>query len=397
MEKLSKILENNSSFIFHSVLLLLMLNGCSTSTIKDGKLPENFSWAYGCWDIADTYSIKEYGRDENVFDENAGTLVRKTENYKVFIGKDYVQIIDPEELKNFKYPFVEATPKQELNWDRIDSEEDDYSEDYEEETPEYIEEVAPAAYEEPSAIDAETIHIPLYDSWGYETSGLFLNRKNKTISKFRDFKDNNVTNKTKKSKTKIGEKTLAEYESLLASCPFIGEWQNTRDRYERETITAEDIRTDFIPLKDGTWKGYGSSEYKYDAQNDRLIRVLTGDGYETPKTDTFKRYDAEQERIEDLKRVITSKTFSYMQNDVYSNTTNLLSYKFNNNGTGTKAFYEVQPWGRTLISSDSVEWEIDGETLKVYDSSARSGYDLYTIRQSIFGNAIVDGQGNVYD
>ena len=86
-----------------------------------------------------------------------------------------------------------------------------------------------------------------------------------------------------------------------------------------------------------------------------------------------------------------------MQNDVYSNTTNLLSYKFNNNGTGTKAFYEVQPWGRTLISSDSVEWEIDGETLKVYDSSARSGYDLYTIRQSIFGNAIVDGQGNVYD
>ncbi len=399
-----KISGRHPSFILLSALFLLILNGCSTSTIKDGKLPKNFSWAYGSWDIADTYSVKEYGRDENVFDENAGTWVRKTDIYKVFIGKDYVQIINPEELKNYKYPFVEATPKQELNWELLDSEEDDYSEDFEEKTTEYeedtpaaIEEVAPAAYEEPFEVDADIIYIPLRDSWGYETRGLFLNRKNKTISKYRDFKEQNVSNKTKKSKTKIGEKTLAEYESMLASCPFIGEWQNIRDRYERMTITAEDIRADFIPQKDGTWKRNGGGEYKYDSQNDRLIQVLTGDGYETPETDTFKRYDAEQERIEELKRVITSKTFSYMRNDVYSNTTLLHSYKFNSNGTGTKALYEVQPWGRNLLSSDSVEWEIDGETLKVYDSSARSGYDLYTIRQSIFGNSIVDGQGNVYD
>ena len=164
--------------------VLFLFNGCSETKIQGGRLPENFSWAYGSWNVKETFPYKIYGMDEDIRDENAGTWTTKTEEFQVYIGSDYVQIMNANAFKDYQFPFIEVMPR--TNYKVSEEEPDDYSDEYYEEPDEdYSEEVAaPAAteWDYTPAVDAEEILLLYETEAGYEGGILYLNRKKKTVS-----------------------------------------------------------------------------------------------------------------------------------------------------------------------------------------------------------------------
>lgn len=111
----------------------------------------------------------------------------------------------------------------------------------------------------------------------------------------------------------------------------------------------------------------------------------------------YNTKNGSQERVNQLKNIITSKEFSHMENDVYSNSTFLHVYVFNSNGSGTVALYRVEPIGRKLISRHDIDWEIDGERLKVYNHDEYGETDYFQISESLFGGYSIKNGNVVYD
>lgn len=367
------------ALIFIVSPLLFYLNGCSNTNYEGGKLPKSFSWAYGSWIFEEAPTGQEMS--ENLKD-----------SYSCVIGKDYIQIMENNNTDKYAFPYVELMPKS------------DYSVSPSENV-NTLEEIEKTDTNTFSLLvpDDENIILCFDSVYGYEAF-LYLNRKNKTISFYdsRFFKELHIINKTRRNKKIVPKAVIAEYENIKSSCPIVGDWQNTRDRRDKETIDAERFLNSFILQKDGTWFDYfGDYEYTYDATNDRIKRTYYNSDTDTPVIETFKRYDAEQERLDELneiKRILTSKAFSYMQNDVYSNSTVSHVYRFNSNGTGTSTLYDVQPYGRRQIGDASgIRWEIEGDKIRVY-TNGLSGYSTFSIKRGLFGNSIVENSsGNVYD
>ena len=359
--------------LFPAIILIISpiifsLDGCSNNNYEGGNLPESFSWAYGSWTIEDTYTKREEWEPEKV-------------KHFCLIGKDYIQIMWDGFLEQFSFPYIELMPKSEYTVSYDNPFEDNHNNDNE------------------TDIDKEELVLNYSGKNGYDAY-LFLNRKKKTISTSnpKDFEKYGIINKISRNKKKPSKAVLAEYENSKTSCPIVGDWQNTRDRRDKETIEEERFMDSFVLRKDGTWVDYfGDYEYTYDAQNDRIKRTYPDSDTPTPVIETFKRYDAEQERIYELTRILTSKAFSYMENSVYSNTTVLHEYRFRSNGGGTSAVYEVQPYGRRQISNNQITWEIVGDEVRVRDKQL-SGYSSFVIKKGLFSNYLEEtSSGRVYD
>lgn len=382
-------LVSHLAFVFLSVLLI---HGCSSSAIENGKLPDSFSWAYGSWIIDVSKSEPDDWEEAN------------SRTY-VFIGDNYVQTMTENESKQYVYPYVELMPK---------SHYDVYLDDFYEYDGDAIDNEEVAEYRgstfKPYDTEKEQITLCFEGEHGYEAY-LFLNKKNKTVSLYNDYESYQQQGKVLKisrNKSKPSSKKEDEHERIMTSFPIIGEWQNIKNRRDKETIDISRFYSSFIPKKDGTWVDYyGDYEYSYDSENDRIIRTYPDSDTDTPLVETYRRYDAEQERLElekereqekerELRRIITSKTFSRMSGDVYSNTTYVLAYKFNSDGSGVKAFYKAEPWGNELQNRETISWDIVDGKLRVYNNAERI-YDYYTIQRGLFTNSLVDGGGNEYD
>ena len=78
--------------------LLFSLNGCSNIDYEGGKLPNNFSWAYGSW------IIEEVSAEQK-------KLGNYKDNYSCVIGKDYIQLLNNNILEHYAFPYVELMPK----------------------------------------------------------------------------------------------------------------------------------------------------------------------------------------------------------------------------------------------------------------------------------------------
>lgn len=364
------------ALIFIVSPLLFYLNGCSNTNYEGGKLPKSFSWAYGSW------IIEEVSAEQK-------KLGNYKDNYSCVIGKDYIQLLNNNILEHYAFPYVELMPKSDYSVSYV----------YPSENNDYNSEDNGTTY--PSALvpDDNNIILCYEGGFGYEAF-LYLNRNNRTISAYdsKDFEKQGIINKTRRNKKKVPKAAIAEYESIKSSCPIVGDWQNVRDRRDKETIEADRFMNSFVLKKDGTWVDYfGDYEYSYDATNDRIKRTYPDSDTDTPVIETFKRYDAEQERIDELKRILTSKAFSYMENNVYSNTTVVHEYRFSSNGGGYSALYEVQPFGRRQISNSPITWEIVGDEVQVKDKEL-SGYSSFVVKQGLFGNHIEEKlSGHVYD
>lgn len=335
-------------------------------------LPKNFTWAYGSWDIKQDIP--------NGYPEE----------YKAFIGNDYVQLMPASTVEDCICPYIEAMPQKDY---RVSvGEPVDYSNTHEDMVPPplFVE-----SYDSSTPVKADEICLYFKPAGESPEVLLYLNRKNKTISTYStaEIKEKGITITSVRNKENPSDAVLAEYEAFLSSSPLIGEWQDVSNRWNKIEISPERLKSGFIPSAGGIWLDYANDVfYQYDEDRDRLINehIAYGDV-------EYRRYNAEQERLDEIKRILTSKTFSCMQNDVYSNSTYLHAYTFKSNGTGTKAFYEVQPFGKRLIDSESFEWEIDGESVKVYDKSAAAGsYDRFTIKRGLFGDSFINGV-NTYD
>ena len=355
------------------VFLLLLSSLASCSNASDGHLPEGFSWAYGSWKIKD-YVWQESSsvqiESEPTYDsfgvppEMWFGLTKESENYQVCIAADSLQIISDEVLydtnRPLEYPYVELTPKYAYTISTLKDENG---------APEVV---------TLSFVSRDAGHV------------LYLNRSNKTISTQKGAGKNN--NRTRKSTNKVNSAVLSAYEAAVNSCPLIGDWQNINNRRDILTITASQVRSGFIPMKDGRWLDYFSwyACYGYDKEKDKLI--LNDDI-------VYRRYGENQRRLDEersnLERVLTSKVYSHMDNNVYSNTTVLHSYQFYKNGTGISELSEVQPYGRRVINRSKIEWEItvDNSEVRVYDKEL-SGYVSFAIKNN--GFSLVDGR-NTYN
>lgn len=355
------------------VFLLLLSSLASCSNASDGPLPEGFSWAYGSWKLKD-YVWQESSSvqiaSEPTYDsfgvppEMWFGLTKESENYQVCIAADSLQIISDEVLydtnRPLEYPYVELTPKYAYTISTLKDENG---------APEVV---------TLSFVSRNAGHV------------LYLNRSNKTISTQKGAGKNN--NRTRKSTNKVNSAVLSAYEAAVNSCPLIGDWQNINNRRDILTITASQVRSGFIPMKDGRWLDYFSwyDCYGYDKEKDKLI--LNDDI-------VYRRYGENQRRLDEersnLERVLTSKVYSHMDNNVYSNTTVLHSYQFYKNGTGISELSEVQPYGRRVINRSKIEWEItaDNSEVRVYDKEL-SGYVSFAIKNN--GFSLVDGR-NTYN
>lgn len=76
-----------------SLAVLFSLFGCSGSKVQNGLLPKNFTWAYGSWDIKQDIP--------NGYPEE----------YKAFIGNDYVQLMPASTVEDCICPYIEAMPQ----------------------------------------------------------------------------------------------------------------------------------------------------------------------------------------------------------------------------------------------------------------------------------------------
>ena len=364
------------AIIFIVSPFILSLNGCSNNNYKGGNLPDSFSWAYGDWVIEETFTKREEGHYPNY-----------KEHFFCIIGKDYIQIMNNSQLAEYAFPYIELMPKSSFS----------------------VKDSNPL--EEIENNDNDVITLLYTQQWGYD-GYLYLNKKNKTISTYDNeaFERWGIINQTRRNKEKAPKEVLAEYENTMSSCPIVGDWKsvNMRTRgLDREYIRAisrinidsEMIEKSFILKQDGIWDDYfGDYEYSYDAKKDRITMLFPESDTDSPVIATYKRYDAEQERLDEIKQILTSKAFSRMQNDVYSNSTLSHVFRFKSDGTGTSTLYEVQPFGKRRIGDASnISWEIVEDKIRVY-TEGLSGYSSFTIKQDYSGSSLVEsGSGEVYN
>ena len=92
-----------------------------------------------------------------------------------------------------------------------------------------------------------------------------------------------------------------------------------------------------------------------------------------------------------IRKSVEGKSFSCMKN--YDNSSYLMEYIFSANGTGSKSFYRVEPYGKSLISSYETTWRIENGNIRVYDGS---DYDIFTVEKGLFSFGLRNGN-DYYD
>lgn len=344
-----------------ALISVMMLPLACNSIPENGKLPKDYSWAYGVWEIEDAQEEWEYHL-----------------NTTVLIGSDYLQFgTDADDLRRAvpdlgEYYPIYTFPKTPYYFV---GEEEDFTND-------------------PDA-DPYELMLGYYDCAGYPTR-LYLNKKHKTVSKYdaASREKSRITNSCRKLKVKIDESVISAYNAKLESLPFYGDWKNVSR--SRDKIKIEPGSSDYVLTKNGHLIDLPGKVYEYDASEDRITLYEYYDLVNEVRH--YKRYDPVQERQDELTSLIANRTFSHMGEAIPFVNNSLGTYyalAFASNGTGISSFYNInQIMDYELKDRHVFSWRIDGEKLITTNLAGDNETDTFEIQSNIFGTALIDIAGH---
>ena len=330
------------------VAIVMTVTSCSESH-KDGKLPKDYSWAYGVWQIRESFEGKE--------DEHPCNLL---------IGDSYIQsdgvYLSPFFVEgDLIYP-IYTLPKQEYD-------------------------LYPGDTGDPD--DPDEICLSYATVGDYE-SRLYLNKKSRTVSSWSaaDRKRLGIKCSSKRRRIKEDPDLIRQYNALLQDSPANGTWRNVRNRRDKRIITASD--GNYVLTRNGLLIEHSTgSVIEYLPDSDR-IKV----GYSNTEdwvTDIYARFDSKQELKEKLASCVAGKTFSCSKGSLLSpSIRNEYVYYFKDNGSGTWKFYDVSAFGSSLRYSGTIKWWIDDEERLVVKTN-EGDTDYFTI-----GSGYIDNHGDIF-
>lgn len=209
---------------------------------RTGILTSGYSWAYGTWHIVET--VPDGGSDENDF----------------YISIDKYQI----RIKDRTLPDIPLAAIPETNYTNNDMDADMFG------------------------VGPDELLIEFVGRYGEDTY-LILDRNSKTISHFNAEDRAGRGIKVRMEKADAGT-VSADYLEALASSPIKGSWRNIDDWEDVKTFTADNLRYEFIPARNGGWEHYlWGLVYTYNP----------GSGLMTARSP----FDAEGRRVRTYKRL----------------------------------------------------------------------------------------------
>ena len=339
-----------------AIALMMTATSCSESH-KDGKLPQGYSWAYGVWQIRESF-----GEDEQTYRLLIGdSYLQSEEGYqRVFRVKGN---LDPEEL----YPIYTLT-RQEYN-----------------------------PYPE-GASNPDEICLSFEGAGGYEEF-LYLDKHSRTVSSrsAADRESLDIKCSSKRLRIKENPDLIRQYDALLQDSPANGTWKNVRNRRDKLTITTTD--GNHVLTRSGlliNLEDWSVTEYLPDSDRIKVYYSNTEDYV----SDIYARFDPEKEREEELASRIAGKTFSLMR-DAIPGISNSLGSKFvlyfAANNTGTSIFYNINLiLEYQELFRHAFTWKIEGENLVTKNLGGDNSIDYFLIETGPFGTSLVGGNGDRY-
>ncbi len=338
---------------------MIMTFGCK-SIPENGKLPTDYSWAYGVWQIEEKQ--EDYHRETTVL-----------------VGGDYLQFgSDADDFRKVVpnlgefYP-IYTFPK----------------------TPFYLS--GEPNFEGDSDGSPDELVLGYYDCAGYP-SLLFLNKKKKSVSSFSESsrKQGGISSSCRKLNIKTDESVICSYNAELEALPFYGDWKNVSR--SRDKIKIEPGRNDYILTKNGHLIELPGIVYEYDATDDRITLYEHYDDIHEVRH--YKRFDPVKEKQEELTALIANRTFSIMGEPIPFVNNSLgtrFVLSFASDGTGVSSFYNINLiMDYELKSRHVFTWRIDNENLVTKNLAGDNDTDYFKIQSNVFGTALVDGSGKSY-
>ena len=206
-----------------------------------GILTSGYSWAYGTWHV--TESVPDSDADENDF----------------YISVDKYQI----RIKDRSLPDIPLACIPETNYTYNEMDADMFGAGPDEKLLEFV------------------------GRYGEDTF-LIINRKDKTLSHFNASDRAERGIKVTMEKADAGTVSAAYLEALTSS-PIVGTWRNIDDAEDVKTFTADNLRYEFIPARNGGWEHYlWGLVYTYNAASGLMTARSPFDA-EGRRVRTYKR------------------------------------------------------------------------------------------------------------